>query len=368
MIGAAQGVCVPAMQSLLAQWAPPLDRTIMVAYTYSGLAVGAALGGPVSEWLIMVIGWRALFYFQGVVALIWCIMWQVLVSENPSKLSTITAQERNHITSAIGAQHAGRGVPVPWPHIFRSRHVLAIVLAELGISWAWFTLLHHAREFAVTVLHIPAHQVRVTWGTALFATWVIALVYATAADWVRRTHRRSTDVVRRATITLCALVTASCLVGVAQSSCNQVALLVWSAMALVLGMAASYSTFLVSAIELAPNHAAAIAGLSGTVGAAVQILSPLYVAYLTDGQATLERWRMVWYTGAIILILTSCLNFLMSSSKEQVWNRPVAVPVFPKANANRLAHRQPPRLSSPPQPGPSSRGNKNEAYVFTEGL
>lgn len=31
-----QGVCVPAVQAMLAQWAPPLDRTVMVAYTYSG--------------------------------------------------------------------------------------------------------------------------------------------------------------------------------------------------------------------------------------------------------------------------------------------------------------------------------------------
>ena len=35
-------------------------------------------------------------------------------------------------------------------------------------------------------------------------------------------------------------------------------------------------------MELAPNHAAAVAGVSGTVGAAAQLLSPLYVTYLTE--------------------------------------------------------------------------------------
>lgn len=81
-----------------------------------------------------------------------------------------------------------------------------------------------------------------------------------------------------------AVVTAGCLVGVAQSSCSQVSVLVWCAMALVLGIPAAFSSFLVNGVELAPNHAAAIAGLSGTVGAAVQVLSPLYVGYLTAGQ------------------------------------------------------------------------------------
>ncbi|ROT83908.1 hypothetical protein C7M84_022912 [Penaeus vannamei] len=359
MVGAAQGVCVPAMQAVLAQWAPPMDRTVMVAYTYSGLAVGAALGGPVSEWMVTVIGWRALFYLQGAVALVWCVLWQFLVAENPAKHPRITTQEKTHITSSIGAQHAWRGLPVPWPHIFRSRYVFAVVLAELGFSWAWFTLLHHAREYAA----------RVAWGTALFAMWIIAIVYATLTDWVRRTNRRSTVVVRRAANTLCALVTAGCLVAVAQSSCSQVAVLVWCSMALALGLSASFSTFLANGIELAPNHAAAIAGVSGTIGAAVQVLSPLYVAYLTDGQATLERWRMVWYTAAVVLALTNCLNFLMVSSKEQVWNRPVAVPVYPKRQSSYLATRRT-RLSPPPRPGPvvAVRGNKNPAYVFTEEL
>lgn len=46
-------------------------------------------------------------------------------------------------------------------------------------------------------------QVRVTWGTALMATWITAMVYATIADWVRRTNRRSTVAVRRVANTIC---------------------------------------------------------------------------------------------------------------------------------------------------------------------
>nr|XP_027238602.1 uncharacterized protein LOC113829603 [Penaeus vannamei] len=54
--------------------------------------------------------------------------------------------------------------------------------------------------------------------------------------------------------------------------------------------------------------------------------------------------------------------------KEQVWNRPVAVPVYPKRQSSYLATRRT-RLSPPPRPGPSAvRGNKNPAYVFTEEL
>lgn len=83
------------------------------------MVVGAALGGPLSEWVVTVVGWRALFYCQGAVALVWCVAWHLLVSENPARHPRITPQERTHITSSIAAQHAGCGLPVPWGHLFR---------------------------------------------------------------------------------------------------------------------------------------------------------------------------------------------------------------------------------------------------------
>lgn len=76
---------------------------------------------------------------------------------------------------------------------------------------------------------------------------------------------------------------------------------------------------------------------------------------------------MVWYTGAIILMLTNCLNFLMTSAKEQVWNRPVTVPVYPKREANILAQRRN-RPQRPSQAGLPMRGVKNNAYTYTEHL
>lgn len=47
-----QGVCVPAMQAVLAQWAPPMDRTVMVAYTYSGMLFFSLIFFLVFNWLI----------------------------------------------------------------------------------------------------------------------------------------------------------------------------------------------------------------------------------------------------------------------------------------------------------------------------
>lgn len=82
------------------------------------------------------------------------------------------------------------------------------------------------------------------------------------------------------------VVTAACLVGVAQSRCSPVGVLVWCAMALALGVSAAFSSFFANMLELAPNHAAAVMGVGGTARALVQVLSPLYVAYLTDGQVS----------------------------------------------------------------------------------
>ena len=75
---------------------------------------------------------------------------------------------------------------------------------------------------------------------------------------------------------------AGSLVGVAQSYCNQTSVIVCCALALALGLPAAFSGFMVNSIELAPNHAAAIIGLAGTLAHSASILAPYYVGYLIN--------------------------------------------------------------------------------------
>ena len=49
-------------------------------------------------------GWESVFYLFGIVAIVWCILWSLLVYDTPESHPFISKAERNYITSAIQSQ------------------------------------------------------------------------------------------------------------------------------------------------------------------------------------------------------------------------------------------------------------------------
>ncbi|KAB7494984.1 Vesicular glutamate transporter 3 [Armadillidium nasatum] len=309
----------------------------MVAFTYSGIAIGAALGGPFSEYILKFIGWRTLFYTQGILALLWGMFWFFLVSDSPSNHPKITNKERQKILTSIGQQHAGKGVAVPWCSIIRSQHVLALMLAQGSFKF----------EFV--------------WGAALTSMFVVTCAYGAIADWLRKSRKTSTEFVRRAANSICSLLTAAFLVGVAQSYCHISAVKVCFAFAIAVGIPGAFSGIYVNSIDLAPNHAAVITGICGTFATTANILAPFYWGLIVYERPTLERWRTIWYTSAIFLLLANCLYFLLVGTKEQRWNRPVTLTKGNKRREEDQGAISKRRMNY-------THGFKNQAYVSTEHL
>lgn len=83
------------------------------------------------------------------------------------------------------------------------------------------------------------------------------------------------------------VVTVACLIGLAQARCHFEAVLACGSLALALGMPAAACAALTNSLDLAPNHAAAIQGLAGTVAALASLVAPSYKLYLITGQVRL---------------------------------------------------------------------------------
>ncbi len=90
------------MHNLLSYWAPPLERTKLLAIAYSGNHTGTfitmALCGIISEYL----GWPWIFYLFGTSGILWCTLWTWKIYENPNLDPNISVEEREYITSSIG--------------------------------------------------------------------------------------------------------------------------------------------------------------------------------------------------------------------------------------------------------------------------
>ena len=79
------GFTFPAMNVLIAAWSPPEERSTISAIAFSGASLGTVLSMMTSGLINKLCGWEWVFYIQGGLSLVWCVLWIILVFDTPSK-------------------------------------------------------------------------------------------------------------------------------------------------------------------------------------------------------------------------------------------------------------------------------------------
>ncbi|CAL4066227.1 unnamed protein product, partial [Meganyctiphanes norvegica] len=102
LLGLAEGATFPALQVLMANWAPPQERSWLLTLVFMGSKFGIIIAYPTAAALIKIWGWKATFYVPSIVTLFWCVLWKSIVSNTPNEFRWITQYEKNYIAASIG--------------------------------------------------------------------------------------------------------------------------------------------------------------------------------------------------------------------------------------------------------------------------
>lgn len=92
------------MSALVSRWAPPAERTLLTSISFSGNALGMALGQPLSGYITdSKWGWRGSYYVIFVIHIVWYIWFYFFVYSSPEQDPHISVEEKNMIVNAIAA-------------------------------------------------------------------------------------------------------------------------------------------------------------------------------------------------------------------------------------------------------------------------
>jgi len=344
-IGFVQGVCSPSMHSLLSKWAPPEERSSMAAFIYAGSQMGTIVGLSLSGIIVDAWGWEAVFYIQGPMALIFLLMWMLLVYDSPDQHPRISAKERTFIRSVIGRSNTSQQqkMAVPWRSIASSAPVWALVISNVCNSWGFYMLLTELPIYMKTILHFDTKSNAILSSLPHLVMWIFSLLIAQIADWLSRHQLVSVTTIRKTANTISHAGPAVCLIIVSFVGCNSI--LTMALLTLAVGLqGAIYSGFMVNHLDIAPNFAGIIFGITTLFSAVPSWLAPLTVATLTKGQQTLGQWRIAFLLTAAILIAESIVFLLFASGQQQPWNEPsstsTSTPVLPAANDGTIKSKQ----------------------------
>lgn len=318
--GLFEGMTYPSIHAIWARWAPPLERSRLAAVAFSGSYVGTVLALPVSGLLAQHLGWEWIFYFFGILGLVWCIGWMYIVKDNPEEDRNITDQELEYLRTAIGVSHEEESMSVPWKSIMTSKAVWAIIVAHFAENWGFYTLLTGMPTFMKDVLGYKLDQAGFL---AAFPYLLMAGIVQSAgvlADFARTKGRLTTTQVRKLFTCgsyACQFIFMS-LTALFMTSGGAGAV---TCISLSLGCGGfAWAGFSVNHLDIAPQYAAILMGVSNTLGTIPGIISPSITGYLTEDKS-IAAWQHVFIITAFIYAIGAIFYGIFASGDRQEWSK-----------------------------------------------
>lgn len=148
---------------------------------------------------------------------------------------------------------------------------------------------------------------------------VLSLVFGAISDYLIRTDKLSVKAARKVFHGISAYVPAAGLIWMSFVGCNQAMAVVALCVAVSFN-AAVYSGCQVNHVDLSPNYAGTLMGITNTVANCAGFLAPYYTGAFINGNQTFAAWRVVFLTGAGIYIVVATVFVIFSRGETQWWN------------------------------------------------
>ncbi|CAG9767284.1 unnamed protein product [Ceutorhynchus assimilis] len=319
--GLCQGFLFPSTHHSLSQWVPPDERSRLGTIVYAagpfGTVVGMLVTGVFSA---SNFGWPLVFYLYGVLSLVWAIFALMFMNNSPADHPSITEAEKYYIEHSLGHTEEKTVHSTPWKSIWTSLPVWAILISHCGQNWGFWTLMTEIPNYMGHVMSFNIKSNSVLSALPYFALWVLSFFMSFSSDSLINRRILSRGNSRKLFNSIGLIIPAIALIflGVtpADAPKRAVALLV-----IAVGFnSAIYCGFNVNHVDISPNHAGILMGITNGISNIFGIVAPLLVQYLVPDENNPDQWKIIFFIASGIYVATDLFYVLFGSGEVQKWN------------------------------------------------
>ncbi|XP_046664263.1 vesicular glutamate transporter 2-like isoform X2 [Homalodisca vitripennis] len=317
--GLFEGVTYPCIHAVWSRWAPPQERARMASIAFSGSFVGTVVAFPVCGFIANSLGWPYIFYITGVIGLIWCAVWWTVVKDKPEDDPHISPEELKFLKESLGGgpnDTAAKHVTYPWAKFLTSMPVWSIVVAHFCENWGFYTLLTQLPTFMKDTLNFQLEKAGFMSSLPYLVMAIIMQFAGTLADWLRNTEVLTTTQVRKV-FNCGAFISQTIFMFLAGHLHTANGVILCLVMAVGLG-AFAWPAFSVNHLDIAPQYASVLMGLSNTFASIPGIVSPILTGYIVTDKSA-EQWQVVFYVASTIYLLGALFYGIFASGERQPW-------------------------------------------------
>lgn len=222
VLGAGEGVAMPAMNSLVAATVPLEERGRSLSFIYSGMFAGSISGLIITPWIITMAGWHVVFYICGGVGIVWVAVFLLTTSDAlalPDSMQqkaqeksmtegtfTYQAVDPESETAAAEQDEEMNDPTAEWQmeggeaptlrEIFSKRCVWAIIVAHFCCTWGYFVLLTWLPSFLFSRFKLNLTQSALLSTAPWIAMFIFTNISGAMADLLIR-HQVSVTTTRK---------------------------------------------------------------------------------------------------------------------------------------------------------------------------
>lgn len=321
--GLSQGAIFPSTHTLLAKWAPVSERGRLGTYCYAGAQFGTVLMLASSGFIASSsTGWPGVFYVSGAAGIVWTVVWFFFGGNSPVEHRSISAEERDFIENSLGNQDHSKKIITPWKAIFTSAPMFALTISHCAHNWGFWTLLTEMPTFMKNVLDLDIKSNALLSSLPYLVMWILSMVFSPISDFLINRQYLSRVTGRKLFNTIGLWIPMGALLGLAFVPKGHVDLAV-ALLTMAVGInAATYLGFQVNHIDLAPNHAGTMMGITNCAANIMSIIAPLLVGLVLTDYKDPVQWRTVFYIAAAIYFLGNLTFITLGKADIQPWNEP----------------------------------------------
>ncbi|KAM8715147.1 hypothetical protein ACLKA7_002228 [Drosophila subpalustris] len=317
IMGAAQGPLFPALTAFLSAWVPSKERATLGAFTYSGVTAGVVLSNSCSGLMLHSFHWRITLFVFGGLTLVWFIFFVLLCYSTPDQHPCIKPKEMAYLNEQLGQRNKGK-LPIPWKDMLLSKAMMAVIVSQIGHDWGYFVMITCLPKYMSDVLQFSIRSNGFVTSLPFIAMWVCTIIAGWLADWLIRTEKMSINLARKLFTFISAALPGAFMVAASYAGCDK-ALVVALFTISMLTMGFYYSGQKLTPLDMSPAYSGTIMAITNGLGSLSGLLSPPIVGALTPN-ATLNEWRVVFWLGFVILVLSAIVFWIWGSAEVQPYD------------------------------------------------
>lgn len=278
--GMLQGCVHPATHAMLAKWAPVEERGTLGTICYSGSQFGTVVMLAVSGYIAdSSAGWPGIFYISGSIGIVWAIFWYLFAASTPAEHKSISPEEQKMIENSLGQMDSTPKTiaPTPWVKIFTSLPFISLIIVHCTHMWGFWTLLTQIPNYMKNILGVDIKNSALLSSLPYSVMCILSFCFIYLSKLLAKKENISLAFSRKLFNSIGHWIPMISLVALGYVTKEHSTLAV-VLLTLTVGIsAATYLGFQVNHIDLSPNYAGTLMGITNGAANVMSAMAPLAV-------------------------------------------------------------------------------------------